>query len=82
MVIDNDVKVVSGANQRKILHISTSTAVNKIVDDDLLNLKVETEEMEQEGANKILEGIVISIDTLSLMVMHLGGRCSEAIEIE
>ena len=61
-----DVKVL-GANRRKILDSSTSTTATKIVD--------ETEEMEQGGANKILEGIVVSIDTVSLMIMHSCGRC-------
>ena len=56
-----------GANRRKILDSSTSTTATKIVD--------ETEEMEQGGANKILEGIVVSIDTISLMIMHSCGRC-------
>ena len=72
-----DMRVLLGAEQRKVLHTTTSTACVTIEDEDVVALETEKNENETE-TEKVIEGIVISVDVASLDVLSVCSTCSKS----
>ena len=76
-----DLKVVLGADQRKLLHTTSSTTCVDVDDEDVVKIKVK--QVKDDDTKEIsLEGTVISIDMASLTVIHTCTRCSASVEID